>query len=157
MAGVMQESGVRNQESRDALAEREHAAYFQSHFCIGAIKLWRVKSKCSGVSVTNPFSSSLKSVASSPVGVGGPGLRRAVIVCVPSGLTGVERDAVATTQADGTVWIFGGLGPDGAVSGRHEGYDPAIDSWKAGDNLPVPVQHAMSVTWQGYSCRSVSM
>jgi len=61
----------------------------------------------------------------------------------------VERDAVATTQADGTVWIFGGLGPDGAVSGRHEGYDPAIDSWKAGDNLPVPVQHAMSVTWQG--------
>ncbi|MFZ0832813.1 MAG: kelch repeat-containing protein [Mycobacterium sp.] len=61
----------------------------------------------------------------------------------------IERDAVATTQADGTVWIFGGLGPDGAVSGRHEGYDPAIDSWKGGDDLPVPVQHAMSVTWQG--------
>ena len=61
----------------------------------------------------------------------------------------IERDAVATTQADGTVWIFGGLGPDGAVSGHHEGYDPAIDSWKGGDNLPVPVQHAMSVTWQG--------
>ena len=61
----------------------------------------------------------------------------------------VERDAVATTQADGTVWIFGGLGPDDAVTGRHEGYDPAIDSWKGGDNLPVPVQHAMAVTWQG--------
>lgn len=61
----------------------------------------------------------------------------------------IERDAVATTQADGTIWIFGGLGPDGAVSTRHEGYDPAIDSWKGGDNLPVPVQHAMSVTWQG--------
>jgi serine/threonine-protein kinase PknK len=60
----------------------------------------------------------------------------------------IERDAVATTQADGTVWIFGGLGPDGAVSANHEGYDPAIDSWKGGDNLPVPVQHAMSVTWQ---------
>ncbi|MGE5694966.1 MAG: DUF1668 domain-containing protein [Candidatus Sericytochromatia bacterium] len=61
----------------------------------------------------------------------------------------IERDAVATTQADGTIWIFGGLGPDGAVSGRHEGYDPTIDSWKGGDDLPVPVQHAMSVTWQG--------
>ena len=61
----------------------------------------------------------------------------------------IDRDAVATTEADGTIWIFGGLGSDGAVSGRHEGYDPAIDSWKAGDNLPVPVQHAMSVTWQG--------
>ncbi|ART71761.1 protein kinase [Mycobacterium dioxanotrophicus] len=61
----------------------------------------------------------------------------------------VAREATATTQADGTIWIFGGLGSDGRVSGRHEGYDPAIDSWKGGDDLPVPVQRAMSVTWQG--------
>jgi serine/threonine protein kinase/N-acetylneuraminic acid mutarotase len=61
----------------------------------------------------------------------------------------VAREAAATTQADGTIWIFGGLESDGSVSGRHEGYDPAIDSWKGGDELPVPVQHAMSVTWQG--------
>ncbi len=37
---------------------------------------------------------------------------------------------------------------DNRVSGQHEGYDPAIDSWKSGEDLPVPVQHAMSVTWQ---------
>ena len=61
----------------------------------------------------------------------------------------VAGEAAATTQADGTIWIFGGLRSDGSVSGRHEGYDPAIDSWKSGDDLPVPVQHAMSVTWQG--------
>jgi serine/threonine protein kinase/N-acetylneuraminic acid mutarotase len=61
----------------------------------------------------------------------------------------VAREAAATTQADGTIWIFGGLGNDGGVTGRHEGYDPAIDNWKGGDDLPVPVQHAMSVTWQG--------
>jgi serine/threonine protein kinase/N-acetylneuraminic acid mutarotase len=61
----------------------------------------------------------------------------------------VARGAAATTEADGTIWIFGGMGGDGRVSGRHEGYDPAIDSWKSGDDLPVPVQHAMSVTWQG--------
>lgn len=61
----------------------------------------------------------------------------------------VAREAVATTQADGTIWIFGGVGADNRVSGRHEGYDPAIDSWKSGDDLPVPVQHAMSVTWSG--------
>ena len=61
----------------------------------------------------------------------------------------VAREAAATTQADGTIWIFGGLESDGHVSGRHEGYDPAIDNWKGGDDLPVPVQHAMSVTWQG--------
>ncbi len=60
----------------------------------------------------------------------------------------VARDAVAATQADGTIWVFGGLATDGRVSGSHEGYDPAIDSWKSGEVLPVPVQHAMSVTWQ---------
>ena len=60
----------------------------------------------------------------------------------------VARDAVAATQADGTIWIFGGVGADGRVSVGHEGYDPAIDSWKGGEDLPVGVQHAMSVTWQ---------
>ena len=57
--------------------------------------------------------------------------------------------AAATTEVDGTIWIFGGLGANGAVSGRHEGYDPAIDNWKGGDDLPVPVEHAMSGAWQG--------
>jgi N-acetylneuraminic acid mutarotase len=61
----------------------------------------------------------------------------------------VAREAAATTEADGTIWIFGGIGADGQVSGRHEGYDPAIDNWKGGDDLPVPVQHAMAVTWDG--------
>ncbi|MFZ1178064.1 MAG: protein kinase, partial [Mycobacterium sp.] len=61
----------------------------------------------------------------------------------------IARDAVATTQADGTIWIFGGIGSDGAVIANHEGYDPVIDTWKSGDDLPVPVQRAMAVTWQG--------
>ena len=61
----------------------------------------------------------------------------------------IARDAVATTQADGTIWIFGGIGSNGAVIGNHEGYDPVIDTWKSGDDLPVPVQHAIAVTWQG--------
>lgn len=61
----------------------------------------------------------------------------------------VARDAVATTQADGTIWVFGGIRSDGAATANHEGYDPAIDEWKGGDDLPVPLQHAMAVTWQG--------
>jgi N-acetylneuraminic acid mutarotase len=61
----------------------------------------------------------------------------------------IARDAAATTQVDGTIWIYGGIRADGAVTGRHEGYDPVIDTWKSGDDLPVPVQHAMAVTWQG--------
>ena len=60
----------------------------------------------------------------------------------------VARDAVAATQADGTIWVFGGMAADNRVSGQHEGYDPAIDSWKSGEDLPIPVQHAMAVTWQ---------
>ncbi|BBY19689.1 serine/threonine-protein kinase [Mycolicibacterium litorale] len=61
----------------------------------------------------------------------------------------VAREGVAATEADGTIWVFGGVGEGNRISGRHEGYDPAIDSWKGGEDLPVPVQHAMAVTWQG--------
>ena len=61
----------------------------------------------------------------------------------------ISRDAAATTQADGTIWIFGGIRGDGALTGLQEGYDPVIDSWKGGDDLPVPVSHAMAITWQG--------
>jgi N-acetylneuraminic acid mutarotase len=61
----------------------------------------------------------------------------------------IARQAAATTQADGTIWIFGGIGSNGALVANHEGYDPVIDSWKSGDDLPVPVQHAMAVTWRG--------
>jgi serine/threonine-protein kinase PknK len=60
----------------------------------------------------------------------------------------IARDAVATTQADGTVWIFGGIRSDGAVTPSHEGYDPAVDAWKAGADLPAAVQHATAVTFQ---------
>lgn len=59
------------------------------------------------------------------------------------------RSAVASTASDGTIWVFGGIAAGGEVSGAHEGYDPPIDSWKGGDDLPVPVQHAMAVTWSG--------
>ncbi|OBB92223.1 serine/threonine-protein kinase [Mycobacterium sp. 852002-40037_SCH5390672] len=61
----------------------------------------------------------------------------------------IARQAAATTQTDGTIWIFGGMGSNRALLANHEGYDPIIDSWKSGDDLPVPVQHAMAVTWRG--------
>lgn len=61
----------------------------------------------------------------------------------------VARDGVAATDSDGTIWVFGGMGSDNRVSGQHEGYDPAIDSWKGAQDLPVPVQHAAAVTWEG--------
>lgn len=61
----------------------------------------------------------------------------------------VSRVETATTQVDGTIWVFGGIRSDGAVTALQEGYDPVIDSWKGGDDLPVAVQDAMAVNWQG--------
>ncbi|WP_064080035.1 serine/threonine-protein kinase [Rhodococcus opacus] len=58
----------------------------------------------------------------------------------------VARQQTATTVADGTIWVFGGL-DDNGVSTQQEGYDPAIDTWKAGPDLPVPLNHAMAVTY----------
>jgi hypothetical protein len=63
--------------------------------------------------------------------------------------SGPPRAALTASQANGAIGVFGGVGSDGIVSGRCEWYDPAVDAWKAGDDLPVPVLHAMSVTWQG--------
>jgi serine/threonine protein kinase len=59
----------------------------------------------------------------------------------------VALTGATATEADGTIWIFGGMAADNRVTGSHEGYDRGIDSWKGGEDLPVPVQHAMSATW----------
>ena len=61
----------------------------------------------------------------------------------------VARYSVTSAQVDGTIWLFGGVRSDGTVTARHEGYDPAVDEWKRGDDLPVAVSHAMAVTWEG--------
>ncbi len=58
------------------------------------------------------------------------------------------RQQVATTVADGTVWVIGGI-TQGAASNLVEGYDSAIDTWKTGIPLPVALSHAMAVTYRG--------
>jgi serine/threonine-protein kinase PknK len=58
------------------------------------------------------------------------------------------RQQVATTVADGTVWVIGGI-TQGAASNLVEGYDPAIDTWKTGIPLPVGLSHEMAVTYRG--------
>ena len=60
----------------------------------------------------------------------------------------VARQQAAVAEADGTVWVFGGL-EGGRATAKTEGYDPAIDTWKQGPDLPVPLHHAMAVNFRG--------
>src|SRR5439155_8611552 len=48
----------------------------------------------------------------------------------------------------GTVWLFGGLAGNSSTA-KVEGYEPAIDTWKSGPDLPLPLHHAMAVTYNG--------
>src|SRR5207244_7823745 len=58
------------------------------------------------------------------------------------------RQQAAAAVDDNTVWVLGGLGPDGPSS-KVEGYDPTIDTWKSGPDLPIPLHDAMAVTFRG--------
>jgi non-specific serine/threonine protein kinase len=58
------------------------------------------------------------------------------------------RQQVAAAAVAGTLWIAGGLAGD-EVSRKVEGYDPAIDAWKSGPDLPLPLHHATAVAYKG--------
>jgi len=55
---------------------------------------------------------------------------------------------MAAVAADGTVWVLGGL-TDNAATAKVEGYDPAIDTWKSGPDLPLALHHEMAVNYNG--------
>ena len=57
------------------------------------------------------------------------------------------RQQVSTAAVAGTVWVTGGLAGE-EVSSRVDGYDPAIDTWKAGPPLPIPLHHASAVAYE---------
>jgi non-specific serine/threonine protein kinase len=58
------------------------------------------------------------------------------------------RQNMDGTVVDGTIWVVGGLGTGSNASDRVEGYDPVINSWKTGPDLPVRLHHAMVVTYK---------
>jgi non-specific serine/threonine protein kinase len=65
------------------------------------------------------------------------------------------RQQVAAADLNGTIWLTGGLVSKGALvtstvaSRRTEAYDPAIDPWRAGPELPVAMHHAAAVPYKG--------
>jgi len=58
------------------------------------------------------------------------------------------RQEVASTVADGRVWVIGGLTAAGA-SAVVESYDPAGDRWAPGPPLPVALHHASAASYLG--------
>ncbi len=56
------------------------------------------------------------------------------------------RQQLAAAPGAGTLWLFGGLTDSGATA-KVEGYDPAIDTWKAGPDLPLALHHQMAVSY----------
>jgi N-acetylneuraminic acid mutarotase len=50
---------------------------------------------------------------------------------------------------DGTVWVAGGLAAGSNATDRVEGYDPVINGWKTGPDLPVRLHHHMVLTYKG--------
>ena len=55
---------------------------------------------------------------------------------------------VGAAVLGGRIWVAGGLtGPESATT-KTEFYDPTIGTWDQGPDLPVPLHHAMMVSYQ---------
>jgi non-specific serine/threonine protein kinase len=57
------------------------------------------------------------------------------------------RQQEGATKANGTLWVLGGL-TSGTSTAKVEGYDPVIQTWTAGPDLPLPLHHLMAVTYR---------
>ena len=54
----------------------------------------------------------------------------------------------AAVDSSGRIWVAGGLTDAQDATAKTEFYDPTINVWSAGPNLPVPLHHAMMVSYQ---------
>jgi non-specific serine/threonine protein kinase len=57
------------------------------------------------------------------------------------------RQQLSSAAGQGAIWLFGGL-TKGTSTAKTEGYDPSIDTWKSGPDLPLPLHHEMAVTYK---------
>jgi non-specific serine/threonine protein kinase len=54
----------------------------------------------------------------------------------------------AAVDSSGRIWVAGGLTDAQDATAKTELYDPTIGTWSAGPSLPVPLHHAMMVSYQ---------
>ena len=55
---------------------------------------------------------------------------------------------VAAAVLNSRIWVAGGLTDAQDATARTEFYDPTIDTWSPGPPLPIPLHHAMMVTYR---------
>jgi predicted Ser/Thr protein kinase len=58
------------------------------------------------------------------------------------------RQNMPSAVLDGTIWVVGGLEAGSEGSRKLEGFDPVINAWKAGPDLPARLHHEMAVTYK---------
>jgi len=92
------------------------------------------------VALTGGSSHSKRTRAAAPALVGG-----GLWAGLPDAPT--ARQQVASTVDQGTLWVLGGL-TSGASTAKVEGFDPVIATWTTGPDLPLPLHHAMAVTYR---------
>ena len=54
----------------------------------------------------------------------------------------------AAVDKSGRIWVAGGLTDAQDATAKTEFYDPTIGTWSPGPDLPVPLHHAMMVSYQ---------
>ena len=54
----------------------------------------------------------------------------------------------AAVDRSGRIWVAGGLTDAQDATAKTEFYDPTVNTWSAGPALPVPLHHAMMVSYQ---------
>ena len=55
---------------------------------------------------------------------------------------------VGAAVLDGRIWVAGGLTGSDSATTKTEFYDPTVGTWSPGPDLPVPLHHAMMVSYQ---------
>jgi N-acetylneuraminic acid mutarotase len=59
------------------------------------------------------------------------------------------RSEVAAALAGGSIYVVGGVAPDGQASARVDAYSPATNRWRRVADMPAPAHHPMAAGHRG--------
>jgi N-acetylneuraminic acid mutarotase len=59
------------------------------------------------------------------------------------------RSEVAAALAGGSIYVVGGVAPDGQASARVDAYSPGTNRWRRVADMPAPAHHPMAAGYRG--------